>query len=515
MTDEEATAPVEFVEEGALKRDLGLFSLVALIVGSMIGSGIFFLPGAMLKTLGTTDAAGVTHIVGGAGPVMAAWVVGAVIALCGGLMFAELGGAFPKVGGQYAFLRDATGKLPAFMFSWTAFAVVQSGTIAAVAVAFANTLDRRLIPSGSLPDTLPGHGLPGHEVPLGFVKIPSYGVALVALLVMGLLTYVNYRGVKRGAWVSNFSTVAKVAALVFVALASFGLAKDVGSFSGTGLSFSGFTLAAFGAAAASSLFAYDGFAQATFVAGEVKDARRVLPKAIIIATLLVGAIYLTAVFAFFHAVNPQDASQAILESSDSIGMSTAAVAMGAWAAVVLAVFIAISTFGTVNAYVLSSPRIYHAVAKDREFPRPFGHLSRFGTPTYGLVYGLVWAGFLTLTGSFDALADLVVFGLYVFYLITVVAYFILRRRHPEEIRPFRIPLSPLPAVVFGIASVGVLLSFFVKDLGALATGNIAGFMGSTTGLGIILILLGLGLYWGQQQGNARRARFAVDPLERD
>ncbi|MFO1532995.1 MAG: amino acid permease, partial [Thermoplasmatota archaeon] len=256
----------------------------------------------------------------------------------------------------------------------------------------------------------------------------------------------------------------------------------------------------------------DIFAHPAFVAGEVKDARRILPRAIVIATVLVGAIYLTAVFAFFHAVDPVTATQAILQGNDSIGMDTAGIALGAWAVVALAVAIAISTFGTVNAYILSSPRIYHAVAKDREFPRPFGHVSRFGTPTYGLVYGLVWAGFLTLTGSFDALADLVVFGLYVFYLVTVAAYFILRRRRPEEFRSFRIPLAPAAAAVFGVAAVGVLASYVAQDGSALATtGNVAKFFGGTTMLGVILILVGLVLYWAQGRSNARKAARARGP----
>jgi basic amino acid/polyamine antiporter, APA family len=485
---------VESVEEGGLKRELGFFSLVALIVGSMVGSGIFFLPGAMLGGLGTAD--GVVNG-GGATGVMLAWVVGAVVALCGGLMFAELGGAFPRTGGQYAFLRKGTGRMSAFMFSWTAFAVVQSGTIAAVAVAFANAVDRILRNAACAGDQACAQtaaGLPGHPVPLGFVTIPPYGVALLALAVMSLLTWVNYLGVKGGALVSNLSTVAKVAALVLVAAASFLFAPDAGSFGARGSDFTGFSLALFGAAAAASLFAYDGFAQATFVAGEVKDARRVLPRAILAATLLVAAIYLTAVFAFFHAVHPESATPAVLAGNDSIAMDAAGLALGSWAVVVLAVFIAISTFGTVNAYILAGPRIYLAVAKAKEFPRAFGHVSRNGTPTYGLVYSLLWAGFLTLTGSFDALANLVVFGLYVFYLVTVIAYFVLRDRNRDEFRSFRIRVAPVAAVVFGVASLGVLASYAASDVPRLWAGDVAGFVGSTTGMGAILILAGAVLY---------------------
>ena len=499
---------VQFVEEGELKRELGFFSLVALIVGSMIGSGIFFLPGAMLGDLGTAD--GVVRG-GGATGVMLAWVVGAVVALCGGLMFAELGGAFPRTGGQYAFLRDGTGRMSAFMFSWTSFSVVQTGTIAAVAVAFAYAVDRILRTAACAGDQVCAQtavGLPGHAVPLGFVTIPPYGVALLALAVMALLTFVNYWGVKGGAWVSNLSTVAKVAALVLVAGASFLFAPDSGSFGARGSDFTGFDIAFFGMAAAASLFAYDGFAQATFVAGEVKDARRVVPRAILVATLLVAAIYLTAVFSFFHAVHPEYATPAVLAGNDSIGMDAAGLALGAWAVVVLAIFIAISTFGTVNAYILASPRIYLAVAKAKEFPRAFGHVSRNGTPTYGLVYSLLWAGFLTLTGSFDALANLVVFGLYVFYLVTVIAYFVLRQRHRDEFRSFRLRVAPVAAVVFGIAALGVLASYAYNDIPLLGQGDVAGFIGSTTGMGAILILAGAVLYVFQRRATLRKEALA-------
>ncbi|MHB8632787.1 MAG: APC family permease [Thermoplasmatota archaeon] len=469
--------------EGHFQRRIGLFDLTTLIMGSMIGSGIFFLPGSMLAILGTTDAAGTIHIGGGAWPVLLAWIVGAVIALCGGLTFADLGAAFPRAGGQYAFVRDSLGRLPAFLFSWTAVSVVQSGTIAAVAVAFAESVDRLW-------------SLPGTEIRLlgGALVIPKWGVAYVAVAVVALLTWVNYRGVRRGALVSNLSTVAKVAALVFIAGIAILFGHGANSFSHAH-PFTGFGVASFGVAASASLFAYDGFAQATFVAAEVKEARRVLPRAIVLATVLVAAIYLGAVFAYFHVLAPAGIGQATLSGHHPIA-SDAAEAIFVGGGALVAAAIVVSTFGTVNAYILSSPRIYHQVATDGEFPRPFGHLSPHGTPTYGLVYGALWACLLTLTGSYFALANLVVFGLYAFYLITMIGYFVLRRREPEAFRGFRIPLAPLWGGIFMVAAVGVLASYVAQDLGSLfSTGSVAGFAFSTTGLGVLLIALGVAVFY--------------------
>ena len=462
--------------EPALRKDLTTFSLTALIMGAMIGSGIFFLPGIMLDDVGR----------GGVWPVMAAWILGALVALSGGLVFAELGAAFPKEGGQYAFLRDSLGKGWGFLFSWSSFTVLQTATIAAVAVAMANAVDR-LVP---LPGATPclGHEyLDGGAVACDGLTLPKWGIGFLAVAVTVALTFVNHLGVKRGAWLNNGATVAKVGALVLVAVAAFGFGSDAGNYGRGG--WGAVTLGGFGLALANSLFAYDGFAQATFVAAEVKDARKALPRAIVLATAIVAAIYLTATFAVFHVVPLSGVSADDLAGNSPIAQQAMRLAVGGGAATLVLVGIAVSTFGTVNTYVLTSPRIYHPIARDGEFPRAFGRLSRFGTPTWGLAYGALWAGILTMTGSYKALANLVVFGLYVFYLATMVGYFVLRRREPEAFASagFRMPLRPLPALFFGLAAVAVLLSDIVADAPLLAQGHVAAFLVSTTGLGILLI----------------------------
>lgn len=462
-----------------LRKDLTTFSLTALIMGAMIGSGIFFLPAAMLSQAG------------GPWPVMAAWVLGAAVALTGGLTFAELGAAFPKAGGQYAFLRDSLGKGWGFLFAWSSFSVLQSGTIAAVAVALAGAVDYLVVLPGSTPclGAETGDGCNG-------LVLPKWGVGFLAIAVILLLTFVNQLGVKRGALLNNAATVAKTAALLAIAFVAFAFGEASGNFADVGGAWGAITFAGFGLALANSLFAYDGFAQATFVAAEVKDARRSLPRAIVLATVLTASVYLLATFAFFHALPIDHLSNAARAGAVPIAAEAMDWVLGGLAATLVIVAIVVSTFGTVNAYVLTSPRIYHPIAQEGGFPRPFARLNRHGTPTYGLWYGALWAGLLAMTGGYVALANLVVFGLYVFYLATMVGYFVLRRRQPEAFRSagFRMPLRPLPVVFFLLASIAVLASYLVADVPLLLEGQVGGFLASTTGMGILLIGVGGVLY---------------------
>lgn len=474
-----------------LRKELTTFSLTALIIGAIIGSGIFFLPAAMLGQAG------------GSWPVMLAWVLGAVVAMSGGLAFAELGAAFPKAGGQYAFLRDSLGKPWAFLFAWSCFAVVQSGTIAAIAVALAGAVDYLV-------------GLPGSNPCLGVVTdggsgcdglvLPKWGTGFLAIAVIVALTFVNQLGVRRGAWINNAAGVAKTGALIAIAAVAFLLGgPGAGNFDEPARAFGAMTLAGFGLALANSLFAYDGFSQATFVAAELKDARKALPRAIVIGTATVAAIYLLVTLAFFHVL-PEDAiSQEARDGAFPIAAESMEYLLGGVAATLVIGAIVVSTFGSVNTYVLTSPRIYHPIARDGGFPRPFGRLNRHGTPVFGLWYGAIWAGLLTMTGGYVALANLVVFGLYVFYLATMVGYFVLRRKDPKafEAAGFRMPLRPLPVVFFALASVAVLLSYLWADVPLLLDGRVGGFLASTTGMGILLIGSGAVLYAFQRRREVR------------
>lgn len=465
--------------ERVLRKDLSLFSLTALIMGAIIGSGIFFLPAAMLDQAGSPW------------PVMLAWVAGGLVAVAGGLTFAELGAAFPKAGGQYAFIRDALGKGWGFQFAWSGFAAVQTGTIAAVAVALTGAVDYLW----DLPGSTPCLGA-GTAADCDGLVLPKWGAGFLAVAIVAILTLVNHYGVKRAAWLNNGATIAKTAALVVIAAVAFLIGDNAGNFRDFGGQFGALTLGGFGLALASSLFAYDGFAQATFVAAEVKDARKALPRAILLATAIVAATYLVSTFAVFYVLGEQDISADALAGTVPIAAEAMDFVVGGVAASLVIGAIIISTFGTVNAYVLTSPRIYHPIAREGDFPRAFGVLNRHGVPTYGLWYGAIWAGILTMTGGYIALANLVVFVLYVFYLATVAAYFVLRRNQPKAFREagFAMPLRPIPVVFFAIAALAVLVSYLAADLPLLFAGKIGGFLASTTGLSLLLMGTGLVIY---------------------
>lgn len=478
-----ARDPPDAAGEGdrGLRRELSTFSLAAVIVGAMVGSGIFFLPGPMLGQAG------------GAWPVMAAWVGGAIVALAGGLVFAELGAAFPKAGGQYAFLREALGPGWAFLFAWAGFAVVQTGTVAAVAVALANAVDYLVV----LPGSTPCVGSEGADGLCDGLVLPKWGTGFLAVAVILALTLVNHFGVRRGAWVNDGAGVAKVAALLAIAALAFAFGgRGAGNFSGPGSGWGATTLGGFGLALSASLFAYDGFAQATFVAAEAKDARRALPRAIVLATASVAALYLAVTLAYYHVLPVGALSDAARAGDLPIATEAMGQVLGSAAAAVVAAAIVVSTFGTVNTYVLTGARVYYPVAREGRFPSAFGLLNRHGAPAYGLWYGALWAGILAMTGSYARLADLVVFGLYVFYVATMAAYFVLRRRRPDAFRAagFRMPLRPLPAAFFAVASVAVLCFYLAKDLPLLADGRPGAFLASTTGMGLLLLGTGVALY---------------------
>ncbi|HET6399121.1 MAG TPA: APC family permease, partial [Candidatus Thermoplasmatota archaeon] len=281
------------------KRELTFRDLVLLVLGSIIGSGIFFVPGGMLAEANLS-----------AWTTVLAWLAGAAIAMSGALMFAQLGAAFPQAGGQVAFLHKGLGRLPAFLFSWTGFTVVQSGTIAAIAVAMAQAVDGVW-------------DLPGDSTPWRGLELPGWGVAFLAVGIIALLTLVNLRGVRDGAAVNNAAAFAKTFGLLLLVVVVFALGKGSGNLTGgaPGLGAAGF--AGFGGALLLCLFAYDGFAQATFVSAEAKDPARTVPRAIVVGVLAVAAVYILATLAYLHAIPVQEVAPAVLQGERSIAQDAA------------------------------------------------------------------------------------------------------------------------------------------------------------------------------------------------
>jgi APA family basic amino acid/polyamine antiporter len=448
------SAPAEFI------RGIGPLAAISLVVGSMIGSGIFIVSADIGRQVSQW----------GPGGLLVVWVVTGAMTVTGALAYAELAAMMPKAGGQYVFLREGLSPLAGFLYGWTLFAVIQTGTIAAVAVAFAKFLGI-LVPSLG----------PEVFLPLGHVRLPGAAEAIqlglspqrvVAILMIGLLTATNARGVRLGAAIQTVFSVAKVGALA--ALVLFGLtvwrqpaaaAANFASFWGT----APWTLAivpVIGAAMVGSLFSSDAWNNVTFAAAEVQNPTRNLPRALAIGTGTVSVLYILANIAYLNILpfggdpNGHDVLSRGIQYAvqDRVGTAAIEVALGAGAATVMAIAILLSTFGCNNGLILSGPRVYYAMARDNLFFQRAGTLHpTFRTPIFGLVAQAVWASVLCVSGTYGQLLDYVIFAAIVFYFLTTLALFRLRRLRPELPRPVKAFGYPVLPALYLVANAGLMV----------------------------------------------------------
>jgi APA family basic amino acid/polyamine antiporter len=434
-----ATAPA-----GTLERRLGVFTATTIIVGSMIGSGIFIAPSIMAGYIASP------------GLWLGLWLVGGALTLFGALSYAELCAAMPHAGGQYVFLREAFGPVTAFLYGWTLFLVIQTGTNAAVAIAFAKYLG--------------GVGLHVGEKDI-VLHLGAFTVSraqIVAVGVLALLTWVNARGVREGAFVQNVFTVLKVAAIAVLVL--IGFASGRGSFShfspafGTELGSAGLKmglLAAVGVAMSKALFAYDAWNTVTFTAEEIREPQRNLPRALVVGTLITTVAY-TAACAVYLYVLPLDRMAAIEENR--VASEIAGVLLGAAGVTLVSIAILVSTFGCVNGLILGGARVLFAMARDRLFFPAAArvHPTRH-TPTGALVLQGVWSAVLALSGSYDRLLTYVIFASLAFNALTVIGLIRLRRTRPDMVRPYRAWGYPVTPALYLAGAFFFLVYIFVGD----------------------------------------------------
>lgn len=444
-----------------LKTNLRLFEAITIIIGSMIGSGILRLPGNMADILHSPNL------------ILLAWLVGAVLTVMGALTFAEMAAMFPKAGGQYHFLREGLGPFWSYQFGWAMFWVIMPGIVAGVALAFADFL-------GGL---LGGDGLPGAQTRLlefsiagstGSIDLPAWGNAYVAIACIMVLAGLNYLSTRYGGWVSNWTVIGKYVGLAALVVFIFALgdahpdAYEAYSTDGDGDLLepedqSGLALIlAFGAAMAATLFAFDGWPQATYVASEIQNPKRNLPLALILGPLITAVIYIALTAAYFYVI-PIDQAIAIGQDGEArIAVDAARNAVGDWGATFIGVVALVSVFGTVNAYVLTSPRIFYAMAKDGALLRGMAKLSeKRATPAFALLMFALWSSMLVMSGAYFQITKMVVYGLWLLYIPTAIAHMRLRRTRPDVERPFRTPLYPLIPILFLLASVFIVyISWF-------------------------------------------------------
>lgn len=423
-----------------------------LIAGSMLGSGIYLVPADTIRAGGT------------AGFLMAAWGLTALLTIFAALCYGELAAMYPKAGGQYAYLREIYGPMTGFLYGWAFFAIIECGTIAAVATSFSRYLGS-FIPAIQTshwflgPWQFPGISL-GH-VTIGPYEMGFNGVRLSAVLMILVLTAVNMWGVRLGARIQNVFTVIKIAALAALIVLGLWMAPDqpvaganfvpVGENANLGL------LAALLVVQTGCLFSAEAWNAITFIAGEVKEPKRTIPLSLLIGSLLVCGLYVLACLAYLKVLGPTGIATA---PGDRVGSETLKVLFGAGGGLLMAGAICISGFGCQNGLILSGARVYQAMAVDGLFLRQAARLNRWGVPAFALVIQALWSCALAISGTYGQLLDFVMFAALLFYVLTVGGVIIMRIRRPDMERPVRVfgyPYLPILYLLGALAIMGALL----------------------------------------------------------
>lgn len=461
-------------QNAEFKPSLSLLDATMIVAGSMIGSGIFLV------------SAEIARSVGSAGWFTVMWVLAGIVTMIAAVSYGELSGMYPRAGGQYVYLREAYNPFVAFLFGWTQFSVIQTGTIAAVAVAFAK-FTAYLIPSFSEQNIL---------LDAGFVKISA--AQIVAIISIVLLTYINTRGIQNGKVIQTVFTLAKLLSLFGLIIFGFLIgarqevwdanwqnawtAMSMQHIDGQTVSNLLTGMAFLGAVAVSmkgSLFSSDAWNNVTFIAAEIKNPHKNIGRSLFLGTLIVTIIYVSANMMYL-AVLPMN--EIAFAANDRVGVAAAEQIFGNSGSLIIAVMIMVSTFGCNNGLTLAGARIYYTMAQDGLFFKQAGELNRFSVPAKGLWIQCIWASLLCLSGRYGDLLALVIFGVLIFYVLTILGIFILRKKQPDNPRPYKAfgyPVLPLLYIVVAV-SLALLLLIFEANY-------------TLPGLGIIL--LGIPLYY--------------------
>lgn len=486
----EATG-LEQSNEGFIRR-LGLLDSTTIVAGSMIGSGIFIV------------SADIARQTGSAGGLLVTWIITGLLTIFAALSYGELAAMMPKAGGQYVYLRESYSPLWGFLYGWALFLVIQTGTIAAVAVGFARFLGV-LVP-GISPETYiipPVHLSSGYAFSLSMQQ-------LVAIALIIVLTIINMQGLSLGKWIQNIFTSAKTLSLIALILVGIIIGGASGTFSANmsdlftpqnpatieGLKVTDGILGlvvAFGVAQVGSLFSSDAWNNITFTAGEVKDPQRNIPLSLALGTGLVICLYILANFAYLSTLSLQQIQTA---PDDRVATAALNVMFGGIGATIMAVAIVISTFGCNNGLILAGARVYYAMAKDNLFFKSVGNLSSKLVPSVALILQCVWScllvlprtvsvndkGVTTYGNLYGTLLDYVVFAVLIFYILTIIGLFILRFKRPNVERPYKAFGYPIIPIIYIIAATVICLVLLV-------------YKPSTSIPGLVIVLTGVPVYF--------------------
>lgn len=438
-------------EAGQLRRILGLKDLVVMVVGTVIGSGIFLVPGTVLRALGNSI------------PLMLIiWLAGGILSLFGALTYGELSAMKPRAGGLYVFIRECFGAFPAFLFGWTLFFVICPGSIATLAVAFSSYVGE-------------------------FVSLSQWSMKIVAVLMILVITGVNIRGTRESVNLLNATTVIKVIAILSVScfLVWHGRNSILGHAIPSPHQMT--PAAGLGAAMVSVLWAYEGWQYATYSAGEAIDARRTFPLAFLIGTVVLTGIYLFANLGYIAALGVSGVANSTRVAAEALE----AVA-GHQAGALVTIAILISIFSAANSIMLNAPRVHYAMAKDGLFFQSVSKVHpRFGTPAIAVGASGIWSAILAISGTFEQLLTYVIFISWIFYALAACSIFVYRKRAPRASLPYRVPGYPFTPIVFIGAAMAVVANTIASQP-----------IQSGAGLGIVFLGAPAYLFWRRNANSA-------------
>ncbi len=480
-------------ESTEFKRSLGLLDSTLIVSGSMIGSGIFIVSADMSRTLGS------------AGWLIFAWVFAGIMTIIAALSYGELASMMPKAGGQFVYIQRAWNSLLGFVYGWTVFTVIQTGTIAAVAIAFTK-FSAVFIPSLNPENIL---------FSIGRFDVKASAVYAISSIV--LLTYVNSRGVQLGKVIQNIFTSTKLIALSIIIILGLIVGSKTGYLQqnftnawdavkinpdGSLLPISGVALLmAVGVSLIGSIFSSDAWNNVTFIAGEIKNPKRNVPLSLLLGTSIVTIIYLLANISYLSLL-PLQGNQAATDvigrgiqfaSYDRVGTAATEMIFGDVAVFMMAGLIMISTFGCNNGLILAGARLYYAMAKEGLFFKQAKELNKNAVPAKALWLQCIWASLLCLTGTYGALLDYCIFGSLVFYMITILGIFRLRKKEPDTERPYKAFGYPLVPALYILASLAICFILLVDEKTR-----------ENAGMGLLIIALGIPIYFFTKRSGTQK-----------
>lgn len=444
-----------FQLETELARDLKLTASTTIIIGGIIGSGIFGSPAGIARALGTPEL------------FLMVWVLGGLLSFSGALCLAELGAMMPRSGGMVVYLRESYPPIVAYLYGWTESIFVQPGSLAAIAMICTSYLGY-FLPSVSLDNVV---------IDIGIQQISTQHLAVYVILIS--LGTANYFGVRFGGLISNISTFAKIGALATLVILALVVGGDWNHFSMPSASTGEINLfSALGVAMIGTLFSYNGWYNTNNVAGEVKDPRRTLPLAIIIGLSVCTFVYLVVNWAYLYVMSIDE-----IAASERIAADVAERLIGPMGGGLVSLAVMVATFGTINAGMVYIPRITYGMAREGLFFKQFTYVHpKYRTPSKSIVLLTVLSMFWTILGDFESIIFAILYVLYIFYILSIIAVFILRRKHPDIERPFKVWGYPITPLFFLFVATGYVISVLVFNFGQ-------------TWPGLAVFVIGLPVYW--------------------